>query len=60
MLHSANININFETGYSSKVKSVKYNEEEVTCIIELEDNVSENLNEKTIIFNRRYCTENYI
>ncbi|WP_111927771.1 right-handed parallel beta-helix repeat-containing protein [Clostridium tertium] len=60
MLHSANININFETGYSSKVKSVKYNEEEVTCIIELEDKVSEILNEKTIIFNRRYCTENYI
>ncbi|MGG7142630.1 right-handed parallel beta-helix repeat-containing protein [Clostridium nigeriense] len=49
-----------ETGYSSKVKSVKYNEEEVTCTIELEDKAPENLNEKTIIFNRRYCTENYI
>ncbi|MDB1932986.1 MULTISPECIES: hypothetical protein [Clostridium] len=50
MLHSANININFETGYSSKVKSVKYNEEEVTCIIELEDKVSEILNEKNYYF----------
>lgn len=49
-----------ETGYSSKVISAKYNEEDVSCIIELEEPVPDYLNERTIVFNRRYCTENYI
>ncbi len=49
-----------ETGYSSKVISAKYDEENVSCVIELEDPVPEHLNERTIVFNRRYCTKNYI
>ena len=46
--------------YFSKIMKVNYNEEKSTCILQMEDRIPEGIDEQGIVFNNRFCTQNYI
>lgn len=49
-----------ETGYISKVTEVQYIPEDRTCRLRFEDSLPANLDPETVLWNMRFCTQNYI
>lgn len=47
-------------GYSSEVTSVEYRPEERTCVLKFKDKLPEELPLDTVLWNRRFQTQNYI